>query len=112
MAEIATWEIELVEGDDFERFITAQDESQQVIDLTGYSSSMKFYDKKGSSTPDLECSTANGKITIDGPGGQIQILIDSDDIASLPWTRGYHEWKMTDSLGKTTTWTKGPVKVV
>lgn len=86
------------------------------IDITGYSALMQVRTSFGSDvSPLLELSTANGRITLGGTAGTVDIQFlpgDTDDsVASTGWTQGSYDVFLTDTSGNEIKIAKGFVTI-
>lgn len=80
-------------------------------DLTGYTARMQIRADIDATDVLLELSTANGKITIDGPAGQIKPVLTDTQTATLTWTDGVYDLELTAPGGDVQRLLKGPVEV-
>ncbi len=79
------------QGDKFEQSIAAKNSDGTAKDLTGYSARMQVRATPESSTVLLEASTANGRISINAPGGIVTITVGADITAPLNWNVAYYD---------------------
>ena len=100
------WDFEVEEGSPFVRVLTLYGANDVVVNLTGRSATMQIRTEKTSSTILLELSTANGKLSINGPAGQVTLTI-SDTDATLLMTairvrprQLIYDLKLTPSIGR------------
>jgi hypothetical protein len=78
--------ISIEQGAKFERNILVRNNNGTSKDLTGYSARMQVRPTFASSTILLEATTANGLISINGPGGIVTISISADITTPLDWS--------------------------
>lgn len=74
------------QGEKLEMNIQALNADRTVKDLTGYSARMQIRQTAASLVVLLEASTANGRITINSPGGVVMVSVGADVTAPLNWT--------------------------
>jgi hypothetical protein len=85
----ATFKSIVVEqGAKFELNVQARTSSGAILPLIGYEARMQIRPTVESSTVLLAASTADGRITINGPGGIVMISIGADVTTALTWTSG------------------------
>lgn len=53
------------------------------VDLSGYTARMQLRPAITSASAALELTTANGRLTIDGPTGKVTVKVDPADLATL-----------------------------
>jgi len=75
----------LTQGAGFYETIDWEDpETDDPIDLTGYTAKMQIRSSPSSSEVVLELSTENGRILNSGATGILTLLVDAEDTADLP----------------------------
>src|SRR3954468_14145242 len=82
-------------GATFSKTLTYRDgdHSSAPKDLTGYTGSFIIRDTSGVTL--LTLNTTNGGVVLGGSAGTIFITIDEAVTATLPWTSGVHELRLT-----------------
>lgn len=79
--------------------------------LTGYTARMQIRADINATDVLLELSTANGKISIDGPAGQIKPVLTDVETAALTWISGVYDLELIAPSGDVQRLLKGPVEV-
>jgi len=88
-------DIVIQQGSLYELNVQAKNSDGTVKDLTGYSGKMQVRKTPSDSTVLLEASTANGRITINGPGGVVMISVGADITAALDWSVAYYDLEIS-----------------
>ncbi len=78
-----THNFEIEQGATWTREILVKDSLGVPIDLTGITARMQIRDTVESSSFLIELSTANGRITVNGPAGELTLTISAVDTAAL-----------------------------
>lgn len=92
----ATYDFYINQGTTWSVSLTYKDEQGNPVDLTGYTAKMQVRPSVRSQKVLLELSTSNGKITIDGPAGRIQLQLEPQDTTNLGLVRqGVYDLEMT-----------------
>lgn len=75
------------QGATFSREITWRDETNAIVDTTGYTARMHVRDEKNSTTTLLELTTTNGRITLasGAVSPNITLTVTDEDTALLDW---------------------------
>jgi hypothetical protein len=81
----------LEQGATFYRVLYWRDEDDNPIPLNGYSARMQVRPTLDSDEVQLEASTDDGRITIDGALGKITIRIEAEDTAAVVFANGAHK---------------------
>jgi len=80
----ATHDIAVQAGATWRETITYKDKtSGNPIDLTGWSARMQLRERTDGSIVELDITTANGRIEVDGPDGVIRIHVLAEDTTPL-----------------------------
>ena len=97
----ANHNFEIEKNANFSKLLTITDpnNSDAPVDLTGYTAEMDIRETPESSTVLLELSTANGKIVINGPTGEISLGLLAADTAALTWEHGTYDLILTSPGG-------------
>lgn len=74
-APAATYNIICDQGATFQRQLTWTDSTGTAVNLTGYTARMQVRPTVDSSTLTLELTTSNGRITLGGSAGTIDLLV-------------------------------------
>ena len=86
------YDIAIQQGARFLKSIQVRDRvTNEVQSLVGYSARMQIRSSKESAVILLEASTANGRISVNGPGGTITIDIGADVTEPLTWNTGFYD---------------------
>jgi hypothetical protein len=86
-----TFNIVVPQGARFAFSIQALNEDKTVKDLSGYSGRMQVRASVDSVDILLEATTANGRISIDGPAGVVSVNVGADITAPMTWTSGVYD---------------------
>lgn len=82
------YDIEIKQGETFNRLVVWDNEDGSHVDLTGYTAKMQIRKRRTSSDVIIELSTANGRITLGGAAGTITLTISATDTAALDICQG------------------------
>lgn len=66
----------------------------KITDLSGYGARMKIKQFKGSTDTEIELTTSNGRISIDGVNGLITLNIAASDTSSLDFDKGVYDLEL------------------
>ena len=92
----ARYDFYINQGTTWSVSLTYKDDQGVPIDLSNYTAKMQIRLSVESSKVLLELSTTNGKITIDGPNGRIQLQLEPNDTTSLGLVRrGVYDLELT-----------------
>lgn len=72
-----------------------QDDTGAPVNLSGYTARMQLRTTKAASTAVLELTTENGRISIDGAAGQINLSIAAADTNSLTGS-GFYDLELVN----------------
>jgi hypothetical protein len=89
------------QGDKFELNVQAKNQDGTVKDLTGYTARMQVRPTPESSTILLEASTANGRISINAPGGIVMISVGADVTSPLTWNVASYDLEVATTAANT-----------
>lgn len=78
------------QGATFELNVQARNADGTVKDLTGYTGKMQVRPTAESSTKYVDIP-AVGSITINGPLGQVAVVVPADITAAMTWTSGVYD---------------------
>lgn len=70
------------------------------VDLTGYTARMQAREKIDDDDPFLELTTANSRITIDGPAGLVTLIFPAATTAALTKYSGFYDLELVNGAGK------------
>lgn len=86
-------------------------QSQEPLDLTGYTVRMMVREDYDSLEPAIDASTDNGKITLEPLLGIITITISDTETTALTIESGVWDMEMVSPSGQVTRLVQGKVKV-
>lgn len=86
----------LQQGASYELPLVWKTTAGEIIDITGYAARMHV--RKSAGAPDilLECTTENGRLVIDGPAGQVSIVLAPEDTAGAAWRSGVYDLELVN----------------
>ena len=108
----ATLDFNIEQGATFSHRLEWKDSREQPIDLTGYTARMQVRAKKSSDTVLVELTTANGRITLGGANGTIDLKIEATVTAGFNWTKGVYDLELESGAGFVTRLVEGNVTVL
>ena len=73
-----------------------QDDEITPVDLTNYTARMQIRSEVTSTTVLLELTTENGRITLNGASGVIDLYVSATDTAALAFTAGVYDLELVD----------------
>lgn len=79
----AEYDLIAEQGATFQRTLTWKDDDDSLIDLTGYTARMQVRPNVNSSSLVLDLTTENGRITLGGVAGTIDLVVAADVMATL-----------------------------
>lgn len=97
----ATYDIEAEQGANYAVTLTYADNSNVLINLTGYSARMQVRKTIGSSTPYLALTQASG-ITLGGAAGTIAIAISAAALSVVPAGNYVYDLELVSGGGSVT----------
>lgn len=100
----------LVRGDTWQRVWLLRDAGGEPIDLSGGSARMQL--RSGGGATLVECSTANGRLTIDGPAGRIDLALPWEEAEALAPGRYVYDLEVTLASGQRQTCDRAVLLVV
>lgn len=77
------YDLTIEAGATFNLSLTYEDERGQAVDLTGYTGRMQLRESATAATVVIELTTANGRLSIDIPNGQINLTVAAADTTGL-----------------------------
>lgn len=87
--------IVIQQGANFALNVTAKNDDGSIKDLTGYTAKMQVRITPTDNTILLEASSANGRITINAPGGIVMVAVGADVTTGLNWNVAYYDIEIT-----------------
>jgi hypothetical protein len=105
-------DIIIEQGATFRRVITWKDSAGVPINLTGWSAKMQVRERVRDGDVVLECSTANGRITLGGTAGTITIVAQDEVTALLPeMPKAVYDLELISGGGEVTRLLRGQVEI-
>lgn len=102
-------DIEIEQGVPFEQGFVVREDNQLKI-LTGYSARLHFRVHYSSSNVELEASTSNSKLAIEG--SVVYIRLSDVDTSSLQYRNYYYDMELLNTLGEPVRLVEGRVLVI
>ncbi len=108
-----TLNIVIEQGTTFQKKLTWADDptfpaAGNPIDITGYTARMQLREEKDSPDPAiLELTDSNGRITIGGANGEIDLFIDDADTEALIIESGFYDLEVESPAGIVTRLVEG-----
>lgn len=102
-------DVTIRQGANFYLSVTLEDESEQVIDLTGATARMQGRLRVGASSTLFDWDTAGGEIVVDGDAGSVTIDVDAATTAALDFDTGQYDLELVESDGHVTRLLQGVV---
>lgn len=108
-----TLNIVIEQGATFQKKLTWADDidfpaSGNAIDITGYTARMQLREEKDSPDPAiLELTDGNGRITLGGANGEIDLFIDDADTEALTIESGFYDLEVESPAGIVTRLVEG-----
>lgn len=91
------YDLTVEQGSTFNLTLVYKDQRGYVIDLTGYSARMQLRKTVSHGSADLDLTTANGRIVVEGTAGRITLNIAAADTAGLSGT-GVYDLELVNGL--------------
>lgn len=79
--------------------------------LTGYTARMQVRASTSAADVLLELTTENGRITINGPAGRIDLVLPPDVTEAITWRRGVYDLELVSPAGDVQRLLRGRVEV-
>lgn len=110
---MAAGELDLVieQGATFQKKLIWQDASGNPIDITGYIARMHIREELDSATILVELTTVNGRISLGGSNGEIDLLISASDTEALTFSSAVYDLELEDTGGIVTRLVEGKVRL-
>ena len=106
-----TYDIFIEQGATFVKGILWKDSTNVPVNLTGYTARMQFRPSVNSNTVYFSCTTENGRITLGGALGTINISINADDTAEFEFISAVYDLELESASGFVTRFLEGGVEV-
>ena len=88
------YDITIYQGTTFSTILAWKDETNTLVDLTGYTARLQMRENYNSSTPFLNLTTENGGIVLGGVLGTITLLASAASTAALEALEGVYDLEM------------------
>ena len=110
---MAAGELDLVieQGATFQKKLIWQDATGTPIDITGYIGRMHIRETQDATTILVDLNTSNGRITLGGTNGEIDLLIDATDTEALDFGSAVYDLELEDTGGVVTRLVEGKVSL-
>ena len=99
------------QGATFQKKLIWQDADGNPIDITNYTGRMQVRESKDATVILVELTTVNGRITIGGANGEIDLEIDATTTAALTFSSAVYDLELEDTGGIVTRLVEGKVKL-
>jgi hypothetical protein len=106
----AYYKIHVEQGATWRRVLTLKDDDGDPVDLTGFTARMQVRESQDSPTPLLSLTTGSG-ITVDGPAGQLTLLIADETSTAWTWRYGVYDLEVESAGGEVTRLLRGEIEV-
>ncbi len=106
----AYWKIRVEQGSTWRRVLTVKNDDGTPVNLTGYSARMQVRETIEAVTPVYSLTTGDG-ITIDGPAGQLTIVIADETSSAWTWRYGVYDLELESAGGEVERLLYGEVEV-
>lgn len=90
-------------GSTFNKVIAWKDESNNLINLTGWTARLQMRSSIAADTPFMTLTTENGGITLGGAAGTISLMIVASATSALAIVEGVYDLQMIAPDGVTVT---------
>ena len=107
----AAYDLVIEQGATLNKSFVWKDSTGTPINLTSYTARMQIRPSVGSSEVLLELTTLNGRITITGSEGKIQLNVSAADTAAITWQRGKSDLELVSAPGVVTRLLSGDVEI-
>jgi hypothetical protein len=105
------YDLEFLQGETYTKQFIWKDSAGTAVNLTGYTARMQVRQSKASDTVLLELTTENGRITLGGAAGTIDLNLTATTTAAITWRRGLYDLELVASNGVVTRLLEGEVTV-
>jgi tRNA threonylcarbamoyladenosine modification (KEOPS) complex Pcc1 subunit len=106
------YKLTIEQGETFNPILTWKDETEALVNLTGYTARMQIRKSVDASAFLLECTTENGRITLGGALGTIALSVSAADTAALPAGIFRYDLELISGGGIVTKLMKGDARVI
>lgn len=105
-------DLSIDKGETYKKVFYWKDKSKVAIDMTGYTARMQVRKSTNAATIQLELTTENGRITITGAEGKIELYISDSDTSSLEGTKSVYDLELIDNSGDIIKFARGIIVMV
>jgi len=95
----ATFHLKIEQGSTLRLDILYKDESGDPVDLNGYVARMQLRRRIDDEEPVLELTTGNGRLTLGGADGTVEINVNASDTEGLDATEGVYDLELVSGAG-------------
>jgi len=106
-----TYDITIHQGATFGLVLTWKDDTEEEVDLTGFSARLQMRESIDAEEPFLTLTTENGGITLGGATGTITLSSAASDTAALAVTSGVYDLELISGSGIITRLLQGSVLI-
>jgi len=96
----AKQKLTIYQGATFSKTVAMTDDADAPIDLTGATARMQIRRSVSSDTVLLELTTENGRISHDGAGGVLTLVVDDEDTAALSFGNAVYDLEIEYGNGQ------------
>ncbi len=103
MTNTAPFLVDLIidQGSVFTKGLRYKNSDGNLVDLSGYTAAMYIKEDYDDSSALIELTTTNGRITLGGAAGTVDLFINATDTAALDFERGVYDLELTPPAGNT-----------
>lgn len=105
------YDFEILQGETFSKQFVWKNSAGTAVNLSGYTARMQVRQSKPSDTVLLELTTQNGRITLGGAAGTIDLNLNATTTAAIDWRRGLYDLELVASNGVVKRLIEGQVTV-
>jgi hypothetical protein len=105
------YDLEILQGETYTKQFIWKDSAGTEVNLTGYTARMQVRQSKASDDVLLELTTANGRISLGGAAGTIDLNLSATVTAAITWKRGLYDLELVASNGVVRRLLEGEVTV-
>lgn len=106
-----TYDFEIEQGTTFNKEFLYKDVNDDPVNLSGYTARMQVRSTVSSADVLLSLTTENGRITMGGAAGTIDLDLTATDTAAITWRRGVYDLEIVSSNGTVTRLLQGVITI-
>lgn len=106
-----TYDFEIEQGTTFNKEFLYKDVNDDPVNLSGYTARMQVRSTVSSADVLLSLTTSNGRITMGGAAGTIDLDLTATDTAAITWRRGVYDLEIVSSNGTVTRLLQGVITI-